>query len=153
MKKHKILEELPKCAKDMSKHCWRNGASILVRHRVGHKPVTCKTTVYVKCKETRCSCIHIICLHAPKEIHISSHICLLNSTSTVSDYSICSLLGPIQYLFHAKPWFNQYTLKYMLNPDSGPAPWTWYHMYHWIRHHWILNVPLSYMALREKKFF
>lgn len=105
MKKHKILEELPKCAKDMSKYCWRNGAGILVRHRVGHKPVTCKTTVYVKCKETRCSCIHIICLHAPKEIHISSHICLLNSTSTVSDYSICSSWG-------------QFSICSMLNPDS-----------------------------------
>lgn len=51
MKKHEILGELPKCATAMSKYYWRNGTNMLARHRVGHKPTTCKTVVYAKCSK------------------------------------------------------------------------------------------------------
>jgi len=125
MKKHEILGELPKCATDMSKYYWRNGTNILaVWHRDGHKPTTCKTAVYAKCNKMRYSCTSdYFSLCSQSEIHFQSYV-----FAKLNFYNLwlkCLLfLGPIQYLSHAKTWFNQYTLKYMLNPDSAPAPWT-----------------------------
>lgn len=88
MKKHEILGELPKCATAMSKYYKRNGTNVLARHRVGHKPTTCKIVVYAKCSQVRYSYTSdsfSLRSQSDTHFHTSSFSCLLNSSSTFSD--------------------------------------------------------------------
>lgn len=75
LKKHETLDELPKCATDMNKYYWRNSTNILARHRVGHKPTTCKIAVYTKCNKMRYSCTSdYFSLCSQSNIHFQSYL-------------------------------------------------------------------------------